>query len=626
PRLEKGGFPKSLAHEWYWLGRTYFDNNEPEKGFEAYEKVLSTASRSDLHYACAHASTELQQRYASHFKDVNVRHYVLSAVGTEYRILDGKLCRWDTAWDNKGDIYSADLRIDYIFRNATCCDGKFTVDNLNIGETYTGSDGTTLTFAADNETVETSCGKFEGCQLWVAAKDNEVYNTYYKNGVGIVKQERLCDGITETRTLKSYKVSGGNGLIPCAKGNEWEYTADYDPETVKQDCKVTICYADDRTVTMWQVHSIERLKYDENLWFDMIQQIRNDYWQMVDGNQKISDVYHAMERAEALAKTPMEKAHTKAACSVARRILETDPDFNPNYTATGHWNFFNRSMTDDREGMIKYYYNFRWSFEYKNENGASVEQPLFYNDIYGILSDAVNCLWNEKWEAGAEYTEEFINYGTEIKTKVLCENAGTITTAAGIFDNCLKLSLDINGYEDGLSYRSGKKEYYFAPNVGIIRFVSSYCQDSRHVVYELSFYDGTGEGYMPLKDGMVRRYDALDLTDGFSGSAEYTYAADTDGRIIIFEDRCGIKKRIDDITQYSSIRDEIIEERLWNEWKHDESRIRHDVNNFNILTHFLGRNARFWARPERAAAWQKHKMKLLEFLGDGEGVPRAWLG
>lgn len=362
----------------------------------------------------------------------------------------------------------------------------------------------------------------------------------------------------------------------------------------------------------------------------MIQQIRNDYWQEVDGKHKISDVYHAMERAEILAKTPMEKAHTRAACSVARRILETDPDFNPDYSATGHWNFFNRSMTDNSAGKVKYYHNFRWSFEWKKISAASpsAEQPLLYNDVYGILNDAANCLWNEKWEAGTEYTEEFIHYGVEVevKTKILCENAGTITTAAGTFDNCLKLSLDINGYENGWSYRAGQKEYYFAPNIGIIRFVSGYCQDSMHAVYELSSYVGTGEGYMPFQDGMVRRYDALDLTDGYVGSAEYTYVADNDGRIIIFEDRCGIKKKMDDITQYSSVRDEIMEEKLWNEWKHDESRLRHDVNNFNILTHFLGRNARYWAKPERAAAWMKHKMKLLEFLGDGEGVPRAWLG
>ena len=169
-------------------------------------------------------------------------------------------------------------------------------------------------------------------------------------------------------------------------------------------------------------------------------------------------------------------------------------------------------------------------------------------------------------------------------------------------------------------------EYYFAPGIGIIRSVSHFCQDALKAVYELTSYEGTGEGYMPFKDGMLRRYEALDLTDGYVASAEYTYVADDDGRIVIFEDRCGIKKKIDYITQYDSVLGEQIEDKLWEEWKHDESRLRHDVNNFNITCHFLGRTARYWARPERAAAWHKYKMKYLEFLGEGNGVPRAWLG
>ena len=626
PRLEKGDFPKSLVHEWYWLGRAYFDNNEPEKGYEAYEKVLAIAKKSDLYYAAALAAIEMQKRYAEHFKDVNVRHYKLSAGGIECRILGGRLCRWDSTGEVEGKIYAAELDVDYIIRNASWCDHRFTIDGLKVGETHTGSDGTTLTFASDCETVETACGKFEGCQLWVTEKDNDVYNTYYKDGIGIVKQVQLCDGFTETRTLKSYKVNGGSGLIPCARGNEWEYAADYDSEMVKQDCRVVVCYADDNTVTMSQVHSIERLKYDENSWLDMIQQIRNEYWQEVNGDHKIHDVYYAIERAEALAKTPMEKAHSKAACSVARRILATDPEFNPDCTATGHWNFFQRCMTDNCDGRIKTYDNFRWSFEWKNTDSSNALQPILYNDIYGILSDAADCIWSEKWETGVEYTEEHRKYGTEVKTKIRVEDAGTITTKAGTFDNCLKVAVDMSDLPIGLDYRSGKKEFYFAPGIGIVKTVNNYCQGALQAVYELTSYEGTGEGYMPLNDGMMRHYDALDLTDGYVASTEYTYAAESDGRIVIFENKCGIRKKLDMITQYSAIKGEQVEDRLWDEWKHDESRMRNGINNFNIISHYLDRNGRNWAKPERAVAWAKHRIKLIEFLGNGDGVPRAWYG
>jgi len=30
-------------------------------------------------------------------------------------------------------------------------------------------------------------------------------------------------------------------------------------------------------------------------------------------------------------------------------------------------------------------------------------------------------------------------------------------------------------------------------------------------VYDLTAYDGAGEGYMPVKDGLMRHYDAIGL-------------------------------------------------------------------------------------------------------------------
>lgn len=49
------------------------------------------------------------------------------------------------------------------------------------------------------------------------------------------------------------------------------------------------------------------------------------------------------------------------------------------------------------------------------------------------------------------------------------------------------------------------------------------------------------QGYMPISDGLVRKYEAVGLTDGFYASSEYTYVADENGDIVIFADKCGIK-------------------------------------------------------------------------------------
>lgn len=625
PRLEKGGFTKALGQEWFWLGRNYFENNEPEKGFEAYEKVLSILKPSDSYYAFALAAIKMEKSRQSEYSEKNLNNCWLFAGACEFRILGGRICRWDDNRFAHGGLYAIDHYADQIMTNASECDRRFTIDGLKPGETHCGSDGTTLSFASDSETVDTDCGRFTDCELWITKTSEAVVKTWFKSGIGIVKQQRTQDCITETRILKAYKINGGSGLIPFAKGNEWEYTADYNPDVMLQSAKFTVCYADEKTVTVTQVSSLERIKYDENSWADMMMQIRNDYWQEKDGESKLCDVSYPIERAELLAKTPMEKAHTKAACSVARRILDTDTVFNPNYTAEGCWNFFNRRKATTFEGKTIYTDNRRWSFEWKR-GWDNAGYPLLYNDVIEILQWNTGCIWSDEWKAGAKLTLEHDQYGSVINTKIVCEDAGAITTKAGTFENCLELSMDTSGFTDGVAYMGGKKEYYFAPGIGIVKTVNYYCDDVCTAVYELTSYEGTGEGYMPHINGASRRYDAINLTDGYVASADYTFVEDDDGVMTVFEDRCGIRKVLDNITDYGSILGEQIEQRLWDEWKHDESRVRHDVNNFNILCHFLSRNARSWAKPERAAAWHKHKMKLFEFLGEGSGVPRAWLG
>ena len=626
PRLEKAGFIKTLGREWFWLGYNLFREGKAEEGKAAYDKVKEILKPGDLHYALIPFMQKMEQRIAEHYKDMSEKRFSVVASAQEYRCIDGALRFWEEVSPGHGWTCSVDRQAAYIFMNSSRCDRQFFAD-IAVGETFVGSDGTTLTFASSNETVDTPAGRFENCQLWVTKQwlqgDNkEVFKSYYKEGVGIVRHEHICDGVAEARVLASYCIKGGEGLLPFAKGNTWEYTSEYDPQSVAIRLSVTVSYADDKQVVLTSYDEVERLCYNENSWLDMIRQIRNDYF---DG-RLVCDVYPAIARAEALAVTPMEKAHTKAATSVARQILASDPQFNPHYTATGHWNFFNRRTVRQKGGMICISDNYRWSFELKSMGYCHAEEPLLYNDVLDILQNATNCIWSEEWRVGAAPIVEYILWDNAIKTQITCDEGGTITTKAGTFENCLKLTLDVSGLSDGLAYRGGKKVYYFAEGVGIVRTENEYCDGARTAVYELTAYEGTGEGYMPIADGMTRRYDAVGLTDGYVGAAEYIYAADDEGDIVIFEDRTGIRKRLPGITQYDTIENEVIEDRLWEEKKYDESRLRHDLNNFYILCHFFARPNRTWCRQDKAAAWGKYKMQMMENLGADGQIPRAWLG
>ena len=630
PMLEKAGFVQTLAREWFWLGYRLLKEGKTEEGRAAYDKVEEILARGDAYFALVPYARKMEEILADYAEKPKNR-YQIGGSAEEYRMIDGSLRYWTNVGFGEGYLGSVDGEITHIFRNSSACDGYFFAD-IAVGESFVGSDGTTLTFASDNETVDTPAGRFEGCQLWITRKwgdwGKSVAKSYYKDSVGIVRHEHTIDGATDVRVLKAYNVKGGKGLLPFSVGNTWEYAAEYDPEAMISELTFAVEFADEERVLLSTFGRLERLKYDENAWLDMVQQIANDYVdEKKNGNSFICDVTPAIERAEALAKTPMERAHTKAAASVARRIMATDTTFNPEYTATGHWNFFTRNIVQKKQDSLCISaYNHRWSFEWKMTGSmGAAETPILYNDILGILQDATNRIWSDEWRVGASPIVEYTRYSRDVRTQIICEDGGTVTTKAGTFPDCLKLCLDIGGMTDGWSYRGGKKVYYFAKGVGIVRTESLYCGGARTAVYELTSYEGTGEGYMPMADGLVRRYDALNLTDGFVGSVEYAYVADEDGDIVIFGDRTGIRELTSPVTQYGAIQGERIEQDLMDAGNWKGAQQQNGVNNFHLILHMLARPSHNRYNSKRSIETNGFNLKMMELLGDGT-VPPAWYG
>lgn len=632
PYLEKAGFTKALAREYYWLGYNYFRANEYSEGVAATEKVKELLLPSDPYYAIAVNTLDMEEKLNGEFKEKNSRRYSITCHADELRYSDSSLRYWEEEAMYRGDLRSYEDDIHRIFRVASFCDGYFFNPELAVGECMTGSDGTTLRFGSANERVVTPVGVFDGCQLWITKYfdvhgGTSVYKVYYKDGVGIVKYTITGSGTSDTRLLGKYHINGGTGLLPVQKDNTWDYVSEYDPKYMHSELSCRVLHADNKSVIIASKDMIERFGYDENSWADMVQQLRNEYWVNKDGREELCDVSHIIERAEALAETPMEKAHTKAAGSVARRIMATDPSanspFNTEHKTTGLWNFFERFKVSKNRGRISINDDRRWSFEWKN--WCDGMDAVCCNHIYSMLQDAGKCLWSDEWKIGADSLVEYTLYDDPLKINISCTDGGTVTTKADTFDGCMKVSFDIAGMDASHFYRGGNKEYYFADGIGIVKVVNE-LENLQTATYELCSYEGKGEGYMPIADGLVRKYEAVGLTDGFYASSEYTYAADENGDIVIFADKCGIKNTLEPITRYSAIQDEVLEAKLWQDNKHDESRLRHDINNFKILLHFLERNARVWAAPQRAAAWSKEKIRIIENISSSGEIPKAWLG
>ncbi len=54
--------------------------------------------------------------------------------------------------------------------------------------------------------------------------------------------------------------------------------------------------------------------------------------------------------------------------------------------------------------------------------------------------------------------------------------------------------------------------------------------------------EGRGEGYLPLCEGMTRRYEAQYMRQGYIGWADYAVERDEQGNLCLLKDQCGIKK------------------------------------------------------------------------------------
>ena len=541
PRLEEAGYKKVAAYVWFWLGLNYSDSHQSTEALEAFETVLSLLTPADIYYANAVAAIRAEKAYAS-AEHEKIR---VSATGEEYRLLDGKLRFWQQPGYSRGGHMKTEIdQGESIFFYASRCDRTFYDSEMKPGECYQSSDGeSTLTFVANNETVQTAAGTFWGCEAWkYQGKTGKIITTWYKRNIGIVRQEKILPVGTIVTTLKRYQINGGTGLIPFAVGNRWEYALPQgiDPAYYEMENVFEVTSFDGTSAVVSHSSIAQRTGINENDWDEVITTARGNYWDRKNETQ-LKDVSHWLERAEELAATSYQKEHTRMANEVMRRIFETDERMNPARTASGHWNFFVCNMISTKGNQSTTYDNRTYSFEWKRkiENSG---YPLLYNFIYDIFEDSMHCMWDEAWSIGQSGHLVGIGYAANATNDYSIEDGGTVTTAAGSFENCMLFRLNVSGLSGGLSYRNGKMEYWFAPGVGLVRAKHYYKEDTQCATYDLTSYAGIGEGYFPIAEGLNRKYEAIGLSDGFVAGTEYAFCRHDNGAMMLLQNQTGIRK------------------------------------------------------------------------------------
>lgn len=132
------------------------------------------------------------------------------------------------------------------------------------------------------------------------------------------------------------------------------------------------------------------------------------------------------------------------------------------------------------------------------------------------------------WKPGfAEDREYQLPYSDEkLTAHIVVENGELVTVTAGTFENCLKVT--VTSEKDGESEKNrryywwsydccGKKTFYFAPNVGVVRHECDWGNGDLVSVCELSEYTSTATAgeYMPVYISCSWVYDETTIEDAY---------------------------------------------------------------------------------------------------------------
>jgi len=555
PEMAERGIPEYGAYEHYWLGYQYLETRDFENARKEFELAIETAKDGyPLYTALAKSTLDCMDGVGDRLSDRSRFCFDTTAEelflrgNTLYYSQQPGFTRAYLDIPNYAKITYCPLflasRVDHLVYN----------EDMKVGDTVTDSTGKiTLTCVSADATVSTPSGEFHGCVEMhtydPTRKSNPapVFVAWYKRNIGLVAYGwKQPDGeVFGKTTLKEYTIVGGLGLIPFCKGNSWSYCV----EGLKDDhtLRITVTDTRDDKVYLSYVYFVLGEDFDKDSWKDNFLYARNNYY---NGDVAV-DVSAYLERTMVLARTPWEAMTAKVAKNVMDRIYHGDPDANPDTKSHGLWNFFQYYIPTENDGKVTFKTDRTFEFEWKGSQQGMLS--MCFNFIYEILQTNLGSLWNDEWLTYADRDEEFRFHRPARWKAPDVEFTGygkvfsgeTVTTTLGTFENCLRIRARTSQNETpGITYQNTDKDYYFAPGIGLVRiitYVTSY-EDIR--IYDLVSYKGTGEGYMPVCEGLERHYRFLNENEPhIQAGASYYYVKDNDGNLVILGDQLGMMDR-----------------------------------------------------------------------------------
>jgi len=409
-------------------------------------------------------------------------------------------------------------RYEYLYYYISRFEGMFYDTSLTEGETVTNTSNESFTCVSLKETVTVPAGTFEGCMHTLyREKFSNGYSAdvWYCPNIGIVKiLFSDTSGHTEEYLLSDYTVTGGEGYVPFSAGNRWAYTLKDLPDYLYQSFENEIIWTDGEEAN-FAVTMLVAMKKDYDtaclpsgeLCFEKATRLAEE--------NKTEEARDNLRRAVRINSSQVESMNAIGALEYLEHYRECEERKWRLCPSSYNFNILSRtedgiSINDFSNGFGPYRYGTR-----HEENRIFGAKPLRY------LDELAGAIWNDKWVPGFEEDRVYsIDSTTKIHLSV--ENGGTVVTAAGRFENTLRLTVTAekpdksgNYYfaEDYQNVHCGTKVYWFADGVGIVKFDCHWGPYFGSSLELVSYKNpACAEGYMPLALGCEWEYDEMNLT------------------------------------------------------------------------------------------------------------------
>lgn len=533
PYFKENGFWTALGYTWFWLGYDYRCAGQYEKAIEAFKETLKIMPPENEYYANAKSAIYCETKVLKALQRENFKKVEINATGEKYRFINNKLY----FWTQPGYGCVEEIPAASIFWNLAACNNLIMDPEMKVGDIITSELGRgKMTFLSNSEVCSTPAGTFENCHVFEFQGDKwglTYCKTFICAGVGIVRQETVRAGKGFVLELSKYHIVGGEGLIPFAPGNRWEYRSAIPNPAIRYDQEIffEVTAFEHNTATVSSVICCDLLEYVDNF-EGKIEEVEQSYYTGSYNNLKLVDVRRPLQRAKELAETKRQKARVQVIEDVMLRILNTDPEITPDYTEKGRWNFYVCGILTKINGKIQ------WSqtdhFEWKDcENLGPEGMKMLYCFFDSIVNSCGFGFWSDEWVPGFTAKTQ-----KPLKEFVVLED-DTVITPAGTFKNCRHICFDL----DLTSYFGGKSDCWYAEGIGFVKFTHR-IDDHTMAVWQLTEYAGVGEGYFPVVDGLYRKYEPDYIGDGYRAALEYTFDSDEQDTCV-FCNITGVQRRSD---------------------------------------------------------------------------------